>query len=412
MQNKFFVNARLQIGLAARNLMRQSKRSSFALLIVCGGVIAVVLAGGFINWIFGQLREGAIYSQLGHIQITRPHFFDRGLSDPYRYLLPKLTPNDVPNVGDLVTLTPRLSLSGLISRGDETIAFLGEGIDPKNEAPISRAMTIISGKDLAHAGPRSVIVGEGLAANLGVKIGDKLILVASTAQGGMNAVELELVGVFATISKAYDDTMLRMPIAVAQELVRVQGATSYVALLGHTENTNKALSQMRQTLAAKDYELVPWTDLADFYNKTVSLFSKQVGVVRILTALIVVLSISNTLSMSVLERTSEIGTLLALGTPRREVLKLFLWEGLLLGIAGGVLGVLIGIGLAVLISAIGIPMPPPPGMARGYIGQIEISSALAMQGFLLAFSTTLLASIFPALKASRMNIVDALRHAR
>ena len=131
--------------------------------------------------------------------------------------------------------------------------------------------------------------------------------------------------------------------------------------------------------------------------------------VRILIGAIVVLSISNTLSMAVAERTSEIGTSMALGVKRRRILQLFVSEGAILGLAGGLLGVVLALLLGHLISTIGIPMPPPPGMARGYTGEILISAPLAADGFILALATTLLASILPARKASRLNVVDALR---
>lgn len=398
------------VRLAARNLVRQRRRGMLALLTVCGGVVAYLLAGGFIQWIFHDMRESTIHSQLGHIQITRPGYFREGLGDPYRYLLPATT-DAFSAVGarGVRAITPRLAFSGLLSKGDATVSFVGEGIDPEREAPISRAITIVSGHDLANAGPESVLLGEGLAANLGAQAGDTVVLLATTAKGGINAVELEVAGTFATITKAYDDTVLRTPVNVARRLMAVDGATSWVALLDATEQTEATVETLRQELPAADFEIVPWIDLADFYNKTVELFSRQIGVVRVLIALIVVLSISNTLSMAVIERTSEIGTSMALGVRRRGILALFLCEGALLGVVGGMAGLILGFAFAHLISWIGIPMPPPPGMARGYIGQIEITPALAVDGFLLAFGTTLVASFFPAWKASRMNVVDALR---
>ena len=157
---------------------------------------------------------------------------------------------------------------------------------------------------------------------------------------------------------------------------------------------------------------MPWTDLADFYFKTVRLFSRQVGVVQVITALIIMLSISNTLTMSVLERTGEIGTLLAIGSRRADILRQFVAEGCLLGLCGGTLGLTIGMILAWLISAIGIPMPPPPGMSTGITGSILVTWPLAASSFLIAVGATIVASIYPAWKASRMVIVDALRHNR
>lgn len=400
--------------LASRNLLRHRRRSLLALTTVGGGVIAFLLAGGFIHWIFQDLRESTIHSQLGHIQIVRPGFLTGGQADPYRYLIDQ-SPEATIKPGDvdaLETVAPRLSFGGLLSKGDATVSFLGEGIDPTREAPISRAITIIAGKDLTEAPANAVLLGEGLAASVGATPGDRVVLLATTAAGGVNAVECVVAGIFATVTKAYDDSVLRAPIDIARSLMRVEGATSWVVLLNDTARTDEAVERLRGILNSAQFEIVPWYQLADFYNKTVELFSRQIGVVRLLIALIVILSISNTLTMSVLERTSEIGTSMALGIRRNGIMRLFISEGVLLGLVGGIGGVVIGLTLAQIISAIGIPMPPPPGMARGFTGQIVISAGLALDALTLAVGTTLLASLFPAWKASRMNIVDALRHQR
>lgn len=394
-----------------RSLWRNRRRSAIGLVVISGGVTSLLLASGFIHWIFFDMRESTIHSQLGHIQITRPGYLREGLGDPYAYLLPPEA-SAIEALPDLKAITPRLAFSGLASLGDETISFVGEGINPVREAPIARAIRIVSGRDLSASNAPEALLGEGLAANLGAHAGDTIVLLVTTASGGINAVEVMITGTFATITKAYDDSVMRVPIEVARSLVQVEGATTWVALLDDTARTTHTVEKLRNSLDPRDFEVIPWSDLADFYNKTVELFSKQVGVVRLLIALIVILSISNTLSMSVIERTSEIGTMMALGVRRRGVMKLFVLEGALLGIVGGVLGVLVGALLAIAISAVGIPMPPPPGMARGYIGQIIVSPELALDGLLLAFLTTLVASIAPAWKASRLVIVDALRQAR
>jgi putative ABC transport system permease protein len=219
-------------------------------------------------------------------------------------------------------------------------------------------------------------------------------------------------GLAATNLKAYDDVMLRVPIATARELLRVQGAHLWVVSLQKTELTDAVTARLRQEPALRPYAIVPWSELADFYNKTVALFSRQVGVVKLIIAVIIVLSISNTMMMSVLERTREIGTAMALGLKRRRILRLFLLEGVLLGGVGGVIGILLGYALASAISAVGIPMPPAPGMSRGFVASILITPAIARDALLLAVSTTLIASIYPAWRASRLNIVDALRHNR
>jgi len=381
-------------------------------LTVASGIIAFLLAGGFIAWIFDDMREATIHSQLGHIQIVRPDYFEKGIADPYAFLLPANSAEQrtVEQAPGVVSVTPRLAFSGLASHGDVTVAFVGEGIDPERERPISSRITILSGKDLDSSAQTAVLLGEGLARSLGVQIGAKVVLLATAANGSPNAIEITVAGTFATISKEYDDVALRLPIALARKLMRVQGATSWVVLLDQTEKTQMTVESLSKKLPASGFELVPWDRLADFYNKTVVLFSKQVSVVKYIIGLIIVLTISNTQTMSVLERTREIGTSLAIGQRRRVVLRMFLAEGVLIGALGGIAGIVLGYLLAELVSFIGIPMPPPPGMTHGFTGQVLITPALAWEALVLALLTTLLASLMPAWKASRMNIVDALRY--
>lgn len=406
------ISAIADFRLATRNLRRNKRRTLVATLTVAFGIVAYLLAGGFIAWIFDQMREATIHSQLGHIQIVRPAYFERGIADPYAFLLPQQSAEQkiIEKTPGFQSLAPRLAFSGLISHGDTTIAFIGDGVDPDSEKPVSSRVRIVSGHNLTAASEKAVLLGEGLARSMGVKEGDDVVLLATAANGNASAVEARVAGTFATSSKDYDDSALRLPIEVARKLMKVQGATSWVIVLDKTERTVESADFLSKLLPVKEFEIVPWTVLADFYNKTVVLFSRQVSVVKFIIGLIIVLTISNTQMMSVLERTTEIGTSLAIGQRRNAVLRMFIAEGTLIGFAGGVLGIVLGYALALAISAIGIPMPPPPGMASGFLGEILIVPQLAFDGLILALLTTFLASVMPALKASRMNIVDALRH--
>ncbi len=397
--------------LASRNLRRNTQRTLVATLTVAFGIVAFLLAGGFIAWIFEQMRESAIHSQFGHVQIVRPAYFEKGIADPYAFLLPDQAAEQqlVEKMPGFKSLAPRLAFSGLISHGDTTIAFIGDGVDPVSEKPVSTQVNVMAGQDLAAADEKAVLLGEGLARSMGVAPGDTVVLLVTAANGSPSAVEVKVAGTFATTTKEYDDSALRLPIDVARKLMKVKGATSWVVLLDKTGRTSDAVEYLENQLPAGKFEVVPWTALADFYNKTVVLFSKQISVVKFIIGIIIVLTISNTQMMSVLERTTEIGTSLAIGLRRMTLMRMFVAEGALIGAVGGVLGVLLGYLLAEAISAIGIPMPPPPGMARGFLGEILIVPQLAVDAFVLAVLTTFAASILPAWKASRMIIVDALR---
>jgi len=397
--------------VAARNLKRNRNRTAIAVLTVAGGLVAYLLAGGFIEWIFENMRESTIRSQLGHIQIVKPGYLEKGIADPYSYLLPSRSEefNGISQDPNVVSIAQRVAFSGLASLGDTTVSFIGEGIEPAQEAVISDQIHIRSGKNLERSDERSVLLGEGLAKNLTAKPGDTIVLLVTAANGTPNAIEVVVAGVFFSSAKEFDDTALRLPLKLARKLMRIDGASSWVVLLQDTKQTTQVVAKLRSVLSPTDFEVIPWIDLADFYKKTVVLFGTQVSLMKTIIALIIVLTISNTQTMSVLERTTEIGTMMAIGSRRSEVLRMFVVEGLLIGVIGGFTGVLVGYGIAETLSAIGIPMPPPPGMETGFTAQILVTPWLSLDALGLAMVTTLIASVMPAWKASHMNVVDALR---
>jgi len=397
--------------IAGRNLRRNTKRTRFAVLTVAMGIIAYLFAAGFIQWIFDSMREATIRSQLGHIQIIRPGYFKKGMADPYNFILPPASPElaAIGGTAGVVTVSQRLALSGLASHGDTTVSFIGEGVEPEREAVISDDIKVSAGRNLGSSSEKAAFIGEGLAQQLGVKPGDRIVLLVTAASGAPNAVEVEVAGLFKSVSKEFDDTALRLPIDVARKLMRVTGATTWVVLLDDTDRTATALEELRALLPHERFEVTPWSDLADFYNKTVLLYGKQINLMRYIIALLVVLTVSNTQTMSVLERTTEIGTIIALGQRTSGVLRMFLLEGILIGVVGGLVGTSAGWLLSVSISAVGIPMPPAPGMSQGFDAEITVKPAMLLDALVLALVTTLVATILPAVRAARMNVVDALR---
>jgi putative ABC transport system permease protein len=398
---------------AFRNTVRHRRRSVIAVAAVAFGIASLVLASGFIEWMLIEFRETTIKSQLGHMQIMRPGYHNAGKADPFAYLLPKRVPQLAANESQQIKIiAPRLSFGGLISHGESTLSFIGEGVGPTEEAAFGNALKISAGHNLSTDDPSGIIVGEGLARNLGVNVGQKVTLLANTASRGINAVEVTIRGLFSTVTKSYDDTALRMPIATARKLLRTDGSHVWVVLLNDTAQTDIVLAELRGELQREEFEIVPWYVLADFYNKTEVLFSTQVHGIKLIIASIILLSISNTMTTNVMLRIGEIGTSMALGVKRKGIIRLFLSEGILLGCIGGLLGLIVGLLLAYILSGIGIPMAPPPGMSRSFTGQILVTWNAALESLGLAIGTTLLASIYPAWKASRMQIVDALRHNR
>lgn len=254
-------------------------------------------------------------------------------------------------------------------------------------------------------------MGKGLAASLHAAPGDVLTLLSSTSNGAINAVDVVVAGIFESFSSEYDERAMRMNLQHTRFLLDNEGVTNMVVLLDETARAEIVAKQLATLFqqAGLQVEIKTWSELATFYHAVVNLYDGLFSYLQLIVMVIVFLGIANTMTMSVMERTPEIGTIRALGTRKKGVVALFLLEGTLLGVLGGVIGIALGVVAAQLVTAGQFMMPPPPGSSRGFPIVIRIVPSVLAASFLLAAGAALLSSIYPALKAARLKIVDALR---
>ncbi len=400
--------------LALRNLFRNRVRSAVILATIAFSTIVLVITAGFIEWIFATMRDWAVQTGTGHVQVMQKDFLTRGTADPFSFLMPAVAPqlDAIAKLPHVTSVGKRLNVGGLISYKESTMSFVGAGVEPAREEIVTRNLRFDSGRNLDATSGDEIVVGQGLARNLGLETGAKVVLVSTTSSGGVNAVELVVRGIFTSQIKAFDEVAVRMPLPVAQRLLRTKGSHVWVVSLDDVEATDGVTTAIRALPETGSFDVVRWIDLSDFFTKTVDFLSGQLGVMRVFIGMIVMLGVSNMLIMNVLERTGEIGTLLALGNRRSKVVRLFVVESAYLGLIGSALGVLGAIVCAKVISAIGVPMPPPPGWTEGYLGAILVTWPILLTAFCITALTTLVAGLYPARKASRMVVIDALRHNR
>src|SRR5689334_5136485 len=137
----------IDVSIAVRNLVRQTRRTAIALVSVAFGITALILANGFTERLFRDFREDVIRSQFGHLQIAKPGYQQQGKANPYAFLLPEGVPSALRDRPDIAVVAPRLSFSGLISRADSTLSFIGDGVDPNAES-LFEAVQVSTGKKL------------------------------------------------------------------------------------------------------------------------------------------------------------------------------------------------------------------------------------------------------------------------
>jgi putative ABC transport system permease protein len=396
--------------LAWRNVGRHRGRNAITVGAIAAGVAALIVAGGFVQDLYIQLGEALIHSQSGHLQVARAGFRETGARQPERYLLDdaQALRARIAAVEGVRDVMARVRVAGLLNNGRRDLAVIAEGVEPEREARLGTAVRIVAGRALERGDAFGATLGKGLAAALGLAPGDRATLVTATAPGATNALDVEIVGVFETFSRDFDARAVRLTLDAAHEALGHRGAHTLTVLLDRTPDTARVADALRATFSGAGLEVDTWQTLNDFYDKTVALYDRQFGVLGAIVLAMVLLGVSNSVNASMLERIGEFGTLRALGDPARRIVALVLTEALALGVMGALLGVVAGVGAAALLSAVGIPMPPPPNADLAYVAAVRIVAANVLQAAAIGLIATLLAAVLPAMRAVRMPITEAL----
>ncbi len=404
-----FSAAELRMGL--RNVFRQKARTALTISIIGAGVAGLILSGGFVEDALNTLRESTIHAQLGHLQIYKRGYYAEGKRSPYKYLIER--PDEV---AALVRALPetrqvmsRLSFAGIVNNGRTDYAILGEGIEPGPEARLGSRVEIVDGRPLRSDDRFGIVIGEGVASGAGLKTGQAVNLLVNTEEGALNNLEFTIVGIFRTASKDYDARAIRIALADAQELLASRSVNALVVELQNTAQTAAVAETLRARLDADRYEVRTWPELADFYEKTAALFKRQFAFLQAIILLSVLLSVANSVNMTIFERTGEFGTLMALGTRRGAIFRLVLIENLFVGLIGSAVGVGLGLVIAGIINGLQIEMPPPPNSNGSYFAGIQLKPSILMAAFVVGFLATPLTALLPARRIARLPVVDALR---
>jgi putative ABC transport system permease protein len=402
--------------LAARNLLRHRRRTFLTGSIVVVGFVAVTMTAGFVSQTFSALKSATIRGAGGHLRILDARAAGKTDDEAATILI-----DDWPGLSDILSrdphvaqAMPKLSFFGLAVKGDKSAAYLGTGTIPALEKKASFAAEIVqSGAFFENAEANEIMLGTGLARAIDAKAGDLVTVMTTTPEGGINAVDATVAAVLAYPIKELDDRILYMPFAAAARLLKAEGkANSVVVLLKDDHDTELEAVNLPKALAAqgRPVALKTWLDTATFYKQVKLLYISIFFFMGLVLSVVVILATANTMTMSVFERTREIGTLLAIGMERGSIRTLFLLEGILLGLIGSGIGAIASLALRALLNASGIMLPPPPGATRGNTLHVDFIPVAYGIGFAIMSITLLVAAWWPARRAARLNPVEALGH--
>jgi putative ABC transport system permease protein len=396
---------------AWHNVLRNRRRSLMALLITAVGTAAVLVGGGFALWTYDALRE-ITARENGHVVVGERDYFAGDEDMPMQHGLAGATAlaerlRALPGVRGVL---PRVQFSGLISNGDKSAVFIGSGVLPEEEFRLRGfQINIVAGEPFSADGPApEIAIGSELAKLMKAKPGTSLTLLATTTEGNLNAVDVVVRGVVSVGVPDIDRRLVLADVAAVQKLLLTDKVSTLSVYLKDTGDTDAIAARIRTE--HPQLALRTWLDLAFFYQAVRALYNRIFGMLGLIMLIIVLFAMSNTLSMAVVERTREIGTLRAIGTLPREIVRNFVFEGAMIGGAGAIVGMALAGAVTVFLIFAGIQMPPPPGRSATYPLLVNYSSWLYGATGLAVVIIAAVAAYLASAKAARKPITEALAH--
>jgi putative ABC transport system permease protein len=417
------------LALATRNLLRNRRRTAIALAALVVGVGGMVVLRGLVN---GQQRiilENIVQGQLGAVQVHHEGYLALVQGSPLSLDLEdsEALRQRMASVRGVVGVSPRLTFGGMLSmpelEGTEDseepqTAFLQVlAFDPALEPRVTpkRMAWVGEGAFLSEVGAPELMLNADLASSLGARVMDGRAppppeqwpaLLAADREGALNGEGVRLSGTLVSASPG-DRRVGYLPLATAQRVLRMEGrVTEYAVAVEPLEDARRVRDELRASLGP-GYEVHTWEEVLPFIAQLMGQQDFLFGLLSTVFLVAVLLGIINVMLMSVLERVREIGTMLAVGMRRRSIIVLFLLEGGVLGLVGGVLGALVGGAVTFWLHQRGILLPSPGASVDSIIRPFVTLTYLGRSVVMAAVGAAL-AALWPAWRASRLRPVEAL----
>ena len=402
--------------LAWRNMWRNWRRTSIAMIAIVLGLVLLLFFDGFIAGSDQAIHGNAVRLYGGNIQAH-----DEGYRDKARRL-PILPLEDADAVVAAATAQPevlsaakRINTAGIVSSAEGAFPVVINAIEPEIEAGFSiQAENVVEGRYLRPGEGDAIFIGRGLAERLQASVGDRVNVVGRSKQEQMRQRTMTIVGIYDLGMPEVEKGTLFMTLAEAQSLYNLRDQVTEVAI--NLEQVGQEAQVMLALVAMlPGYDIDTWDSLQPEVKEALTTklaFTTVIGLIVIIVASIGILNIQ---LMAVFERTREMGVLSALGMKGRQIMGLFLLEGTMIGALGAFIGCLAGVALLAWVGRVGIDISFVSGMGEftalmgdrlyPYVSPAGVIS----RGVLVTF-IVMLASLYPAWQASRQQPAEALHH--
>lgn len=395
--------------IAIRNIGRNRRRSAITLAAIAAGTAAAIFLNGFAAGLLETLTARLVEGSVGAVQLHRVGFL-QAEEEPLKLdlaedaaLVARL--RAVPGVRGV---TGRLTFEALVGNGLQSTMAMVTAVDPAHEAEVCPGRWTNAHVRGLEVGGEGGVIGRALSQGLGVVEAGQLQLLATSQPGTPNILDLKVQGVAGTTTPLESKRGIVVPLAFAQELLRMPGrVTEYAVGAERVEESDELAARLR-LVVGPGIQVSSWGDLLPQVRDGLQLIGGVLAFVTAVLLALVITGIANTMLMSVHERVREIGTMLAVGVRRGQIVVLFIAEAMVLGLMGGLAGGAAGATLVAVLHARGVPVTPPgsdvPALIRPYVAPSFVLAAAA-----IAVAGALVAALYPAWRASKLAPVDALR---
>lgn len=405
---------RIFLKMAWRNVWRNRRRTILTVAAIAFAVAISVFMRGLQMGTYEQMINNVIRINTGYLQIHKKGFWD---NKTLRYTLkpdPQL-PQILSRQSHITSFAQRVEADGLASAEENTNGVLIIGVDAQAEATTLKEK-IKKGKFLSEETSQGTVIGETLAKNLNVSLGDEITLLVQGFDGSLGAGVYNVEGIFRTGDPGLDRSVVFLNLKAAQELFWLGDRISQVLVfLDDASNLEEVTQNLRAELDLNAYEVMPWEELMPELVQLIAFDNASGQLFLMLLILVVAFGILNTVLMSVFERVKEFGVMLALGMKPKKIVGLVFIESTLLSLIGVIFGNIIGFGLNWYFSYHPISLSEKLSEVMeefGFTAQLFVKPTFStfLEVTIAVFVVSLIMTIYPTIKATRFRPVEALRH--
>lgn len=401
----------MRLNVACRNIIRHRLRSLLTIGMIAAAVCSIILFHGLSDFLLNALKEVVAENQYGNMQIAREKYWSPGKESRSEQMFDLNQLDHLKNQRfEIQSISGRVSFSGLISNGDSSTGGKIIGLDIVSEPQFKKTVKIMKGQFFSGRGEREGLIGQLLAKQMNVGPGDTLTVLTNTVDGVMNAQDILITGLFSAGLDEIDSKVMFIPLKSAQIILDTPnvdiGIIKFKELRYSEQNGAKINDLLKHS--GLNLKARTWRELSTLYRQCEKFYSVQNTIIEVILLTLMFLGVLNAVSMTVVERTGEIGTLRSMGEKRSDVVGQFVLETFFMTIFGIVIGVLTSWVLIQIIHTAKI-YTEMPGATIPVIIDINFLFSSVIYASSLSFIIALIATYLPAKKIVNLNIVEALR---